>query len=715
MIKLLKQLFIERLLSGAIPYIAFHPELGVPVGVFNYKDEPDHQSRVRSIKRYGTKGNPLSYNLAKQNGITNPLPSYAITPDIGDYVEGKGEYRGVDGAGNPVYKKGTSRGGPNLGGGTGPLKFLGEMAEERTPRGRFSAGELEGMMKMMKNGVTNLQEMDQHMGTILDMVALEDTLRLGISQKLGMSNEQLFDTIDQMNQAGVEMAKFGITADQIYETFEKIGMTIGRNLSIPQETISRATLLEKTFQGLDMAAMSDAFDTVGYSLGDAIGKVDETDNAMSEIIQTGREFGVVMETFLGTMAGELKLINTYGFERGVEGLARMVARGQALGLEMGKVTSLAENFLDPEGAIDFAAQMQVIGGAVGDLTDPFKLMYMATNDLEGLQEAIVDTAAASATFDKETNKFVISPGARRQLRDQAKAMGMDYQELADIAIKSARRAAVFSELEFVGDMSETDKELIASMAQIGEHGTAQVKIPGIEEMVDVADLTEEQMEKLRKEGMSDSDIYAQQLTAAEKANQYLAALDGGVRTMVRGMGGDDRDILMKSFSQTMAGKMELLTDEQLDVLASGDPAKIKTMLDDLRTDMSKDMWDNTMKPALDILGLNTGGPENADFILRPGEDAVKFRKDDLIIGGTKLDEGLGGDITNRTETLNNIVNEGNTTVTTGTDTPLLVEGTIKFEGNNESANVDINRIIQQLSTGNIQQLKKLLQTKLGTG
>ena len=48
-----------------------------------------------------------------------------------------------------------------------------------------------------------------------------------------------------------------------------------------------------------MAAMSDAFDTVGYSLEDAIGGVDETDNAMSEIIQTGREFGVVMETFLG--------------------------------------------------------------------------------------------------------------------------------------------------------------------------------------------------------------------------------------------------------------------------------------------------------------------------------------------------------------------------------------------------------------------------------
>ena len=485
MIKLLKQLFIERLLSGARPYIAFHPELGVPIGVFNYKDEPDHQSRVRSIKRYGTKGNPLSYKIAQNLGILNPIPSYTAADDKassmpdGTKFKHNGKWYIAHG-GKAVETASTGKG-------SGVLEYLGEMAETRTPRGRLQPAELEKMMTLMKDGVLSTKEMETKMGTILEMVALEDTLRLGISQKLGMSNEQLFQTIDNMNQGGLEMAKFGITADQLYETFEKIGMTIGRNLSIPQETINRATLLEKTFQGLDMAAMSDAFDSVGYSLGDAIGKVDETDNAMSEIIQTGREFGVVMETFLGQMAGELKLINTYGFERGVEGLSRMVARGQALGLEMGKVTSLAENFLDPEGAIDFAAQMQVIGGAVGDLTDPFKLMYMATNDLEGLQEAIVDTAAASATFDKETNKFIISPGSRRQLRDQAKAMGMDYQELADLAVKSARRAAVFSELEFIGDVSDTDKELIASMAQIGEHGRAQVEIPGIEEMVDVAD------------------------------------------------------------------------------------------------------------------------------------------------------------------------------------------------------------------------------------
>ena len=39
MLNFLKQLFIERLLSGAKPYVAFHPELGVPIGIFNYNFE----------------------------------------------------------------------------------------------------------------------------------------------------------------------------------------------------------------------------------------------------------------------------------------------------------------------------------------------------------------------------------------------------------------------------------------------------------------------------------------------------------------------------------------------------------------------------------------------------------------------------------------------------------------------------------------------------
>ena len=61
---------------------------------------------------------------------------------------------------------------------------------------------------------------------------------------------------------------------------------------------------------------------------------------------------------------------------------------------------------------------------------------------------------------KIKGKFVISPEQRRQLKDMAEAMGMSYQDLADHAVKSARRAEVFSEMEFLDNVTEDDKELI---------------------------------------------------------------------------------------------------------------------------------------------------------------------------------------------------------------------------------------------------------------
>ena len=54
------QLLIERILSGSRSYLASHPELGVPLGVFNIKDEPTYQDRKKSIGKLGKEGNPLS-------------------------------------------------------------------------------------------------------------------------------------------------------------------------------------------------------------------------------------------------------------------------------------------------------------------------------------------------------------------------------------------------------------------------------------------------------------------------------------------------------------------------------------------------------------------------------------------------------------------------------------------------------------------------------
>ena len=656
MLNFLKQLFIERLLSGAKPYVAFHPELGVPIGIFNYKDEPNRQSRINSIKKMGKYGNPTSLKFAKLLGIDNPIPSFVdqATQDAIDKAVKEAYEKGVKDGSKTSYQGGSY--------GAGTLGLFEEAQKQRVAREGMSVGEVNKLGELLKGGALNTAKIQENMGFILDMLALEDTLRIGISQSLGMTNEQLFDTIDELNEAGKSSYQWGLTVDKLFETFKAISMEIGRNLRIPPEVTTRVALLTKTLEGFDGAAFAEAFDRIGFSLESAIGGVDDTNNAMSDVLKTGRAMGVVMETFLKNVSGEIKLINTYQFENGVQGLSRMVARAQRLGVEMGDVTSLAEGLLDPEGAIEFAAQMQVIGGAASDLTDPFKLMYMASNDLEGLQTAIIDTAAAAATFDETKNKFIIEPATQRQLRDQAKAMGMNYQDLADAATKAARESAVLSQMEFTEGISPEDKELIASMAQIGKGGVAEVKIPGVDELVNVADVTDEQLELLRKEGMSDTDIYKQQLTVAEKANQYLALIDTGVRIMVDKMGGDMRDALQEAFSQTAAGKMNLLSDDQIQTMMGGDTKEIAKLIGELGGTLSKEAL-NLVKDASISLGAtqsqdweNVLPPAN-DFILRPGmSEPLRFNKGDLIIGGTELDAILQGGMGGNTELLNEVSN-----------------------------------------------------------
>lgn len=554
MLSLLKQLFIEHILSGGIPYIAFHPELGVPFGIFNTKDEPNYTSRVNSIKRMGVKGNKSSYTLALYMGIENPTPSFVtftpaqeveINKMIQEYVKAEGLTKG----GGGTYSANRTA--------TGIFQKLDTLNKKRVVNEGIDWADAEAMVNVitdMKNGTVDVQK---SMDVVLDMLSLEDTLRLDMSKSIGMSNSQLMSTIDHINSASEESAQFGLRANDLLGAFKSITTEVGRNLHIPEEVMTRTALLTKTLDGFDGGKFAEAFDSVGMNLTEAIGEVDNTNSSMSTILQTGRQFGVVMDKFLGSMSGEIKLINKYGFEKGVEGLARMVAKSETLGLSMGSVTSLAEKLLDPEGAIDLAAQLQVIGGAAGDLTDPFKLMYMATNDLEGLQDAIIETASASATFNKETGEFGFSPDQRRQMRDQASAMGLTWEEFSETAIQAAKRTEVFSQLSFTDSMTETDKQLIASMAEIGKDGTAKISIPGITEMVDVANLTDGQMELLRKEGQTDSDVYKQQLTVAEKSEQSLAALETMGRIEMRKMGVGSDQLEAESISQVLAKNLKI--------------------------------------------------------------------------------------------------------------------------------------------------------------
>jgi len=288
---------------------------------------------------------------------------------------------------------------------------------------------------------------------------------------------------------------------------------------------------------------------------------------------------------------------------------------------------------------------------------------------------------------------------------------MSYQDLADTAVRSARRAEVFNQIGDFSDMSEIDKELIASMAKIGEGGKAEVKIPGIEEMVDVADVTESQMELLRKEGMTDSDVYKQQLTVAEKANQYLAAMDAGIRLMVKSELGmtADKKIRVESLTQKVAAEMPNLTQEQLQMLRDGDVDGVAGDIESTATAAAKAALDELQK-----LHAN-------DAIITP-EGITTFDKGDILVaaqkGNVKLGEDLDSSIANRTDSLSKTITQStNTTNNTTTMKPLtlVLKGNIDVNnGEGKMNGTDFLKLLQ-MDRGVALETGKLLNDAMSLG
>ena len=247
-----------------------------------------------------------------------------------------------------------------------------------------------------------------------------------------------------------------------------------------------------------------------------------------EMAEVARLQGVNVDKFMGNIAARMDTLNSYNFSEGVKGFARMAAQAQRLGIDMGKVVSLAEKVMSPEGAIELAANLQVLGGAAGDLADPFKLMYMATNDLEGLQDALVGAGRDLTVFNEETGRLEIPPTSIRQIGALASELDMTREEFTRMIEQQHKFEMMQDQFSLDFLQSEDAAELqgfIEGMATMGEGGKFEIDIGG--NMVKLQDLGVEQIDALRQQmedqriegerfdGMDEKQLMVEQLNALE--------------------------------------------------------------------------------------------------------------------------------------------------------------------------------------------------------
>jgi hypothetical protein len=407
------------------------------------------------------------------------------------------------------------------------------------------------------------------------------------------------------------------------KVLSSLATAMGRIVNPSTEVLENMVDLSKSTQltSEEVGAMVGAMVRFG-------GNQKEATVTMSKLAGEARKVGINTKSYMKEVSDNMKLLNGFGFKSGVEGVKKMAKEALTLRSTIEKIgaTKFQNSILDPEGAIEAAANIQMLGGAVGKLADPFQLMYMAQSDVAGLQTELLNASKAAFTFNTETGGFDASTEDLYRLREMAKATNTDFDGL----VEAGREAQKLDYISSKFDLSTIPKEsqgLLASLAEIDKNGKVSIDLPGYEEgqqsleqMMKDPVFVDKLKEYNEQSMLSEKEIAQHSLSISEEQARDVNIIKNAI---VLGLDKTNRDELNKTLKDSNATAKEAITATSVEVA------------DQLGNELSplvKNLATETNKAVNNVTGY--GSPED-------------ISKQDILAGTIKLGikaikEGLGG-------------------------------------------------------------------------
>ena len=340
----------------------------------------------------------------------------------------------------------------------------------------FKASEITGLLLDKSENLVDIKTAAKNIGNSIMAgeqmyLSQQSALLNEINTKTGLTGELSKAYRETLTETNKELLKYGISFEELGSAASKILTDSGRFLLFNEQSFDKFAKVGKAYVGsLDsLVTMFPAFEKVG------MGAVMATEE-IGKAGQRSLELGLSSQKITKDISENISELSHYGFKNGIQGLAEMTRKATEFRTSLKTAFDIAEKVMDPQGALEFSAKLQVIGGAIGDFNDPLKLMYMSTNNVEGLQNAFIKAAGGLATYNAEQGKFEINSLNMRRARDMAAAMGVDYKELTNTAIAFQERMQAKTSLTGL-DMSDEQKEFISNLAHM-ENGKMTVDIQG---------------------------------------------------------------------------------------------------------------------------------------------------------------------------------------------------------------------------------------------
>jgi hypothetical protein len=219
--------------------------------------------------------------------------------------------------------------------------------------------------------------------------------------------------------------------------------------------------------------MYPSFEKVGVGAADVAEQIEITGKRSIEL-------GLRAQSITKDLGANIGKLNSYGFKDGIQGLAEMVRKSKEFRLDMSETFTIANKVFSPEGAIDLSANLMAIGGAIGDFNDPLKLLYMSTNNVEGLSDSLIGLAGSLATYNSEQGRFEITGINLRKAKALASELGIGYDQLANSAIAAAERSAAATDLMSRGLNLDEDQTRFLTNISTMKDGKMTIQLQGDE-------------------------------------------------------------------------------------------------------------------------------------------------------------------------------------------------------------------------------------------
>jgi hypothetical protein len=375
-----------------------------------------------------------------------------------------------------------------------------------------------GLVGFLKQGWDYLQQSDK--------VIRQTILNLGMS---GQKAEMMRASFEQ--SLGY-VTRLGGTIEDVQGIMTGYAEETGRARVLSAEMVKDITEIGKgTGLGIEQATRLGAqFEIMGFDAR-------TTNEYVQGVVDTTERMGVNTTKVLKSVNDNFKKLNTYTFQQGVKGFAQMAAYAEKFRVDIGQALNAADVSRTLEGAIDLAANLQIMGGEFAK-TDPFEMLFLSRNDPAKFTEKITEMTKGVVTFRKMADgsfeKF-ISPADRDRLAAVAKSLGMEASALTEMAERQADIQKMRQQMAGMG-LSTKEKEILEGAAIFNkENGRFEVQLGG--QMRDIATLTKEQANSFAKEQVLLKDRAKQAMTFDETFKATINLLKASLLPILKAVNG----------------------------------------------------------------------------------------------------------------------------------------------------------------------------------